>query len=697
MDLGRLLAPRSVAVVGASTRPGSYGNQAVVNLLEAGFSGELFAVHPSATEVRGVPCVPRLSDLPAAPDAIVVATPAATVPAIVDEAGGLGCGGAVVFASGFAETAAGVGLQTELRAAALRHAMPVCGPNGNGIVSVHHRAPMWGDSVTLRRPGPVALVSQSGNVAVNALGATRALRLHTVVSCGNAAVLDAADYLGAVAAMDEVRAVALYLEAEGDGARLAAALAVCADRGVGVVVLKAGSSEAGASAAAAHTGSVAGDARVLRALVEEAGGVWVRNPHELLEVAKALGHGRRVPGTGAAIVTCSGGDAATGADEAARLGVPLPGFDPRTVSALTEVLPSNAAAANPLDYTAIIFGEVEPTAALVELAGRDDAIGPVLVYYDRPEELGEDAAVSWDGALAGIVRGAAALSTVDKPVLVSSTLPELMPEETAEALVDAGLVPVAGLSEGVLAAGALLAPLGDGPRLRAIAAAAAMRVTPGEWLAEHEAKALLRTVGVPTPAGAVADGPNGSVADSAVRAAAALGGPVAVKLSSPDVRHKTELGAVLLGVRGDDAVRAAVATLRALPGHGSTPVLVEAMADPGVELMVAVRRDGVVPVLVVALGGVWVELLDDAVLIPLPADRATVADRIGRLRAAALLTGGRGRPAVDLAAVCDLAVAVAELSLVEDLELIELNPVFARPDGVSVVDAVIRRGIRPRA
>jgi acetyl-CoA synthetase len=123
-------------------------------------------------------------------------------------------------------------------------------------------------------------------------------------------------------------------------------------------------------------------------------------------------------------------------------------------------------------------------------------------------------------------------------------------------------------------------------------------------------------------------------------------------------------------------------------------VLVEAMAPPGVELMVAVRRDGVVPVLVIALGGIWVELLDDAVLIPLPADRATIAERIGRLRAAPLLTGGRGRSAVDLGAVCDLAVSVADLCLAEDLELVELNPVFARPDGVSVVDAVIRRGYR---
>ncbi|HEX2356950.1 MAG TPA: CoA-binding protein, partial [Micromonosporaceae bacterium] len=295
MNLARLLAPRSIAIVGASGRPGSYGNQAVANLAGAGFAGKVFGVHPTATSVHGVPCVPKLADLPLAPDAVVIATPAATVPAIVAEAGALGCGGAVVFAAGFAEVSGGAGLQEDLRAAAAAHGFPVCGPNGNGIVSVRHRAPMWGDSCTPRRAGPIALISQSGNVAVNALGSTRALRLHTVVSCGNQAVLDAADYLAAVADLEDVRAVALYLEAEGSGAKLAEALARCADQGIGVTVLKAGSSARGAAAATAHTGSIAGDARVFRALVEEAGGAWARNPHELLELAKALAYGRRTP------------------------------------------------------------------------------------------------------------------------------------------------------------------------------------------------------------------------------------------------------------------------------------------------------------------------------------------------------------------------------------------------------------------
>src|SRR5688572_1351712 len=273
MDLTRLLAPRSIAVVGASTRPATYGNQAVANLVANGFPGEVYGVHPSAPAVHGVPCVPRLADLPVLPDAVVIATPAATVPALLAEAGDLGAGGAVVFAAGFAEAGpAGRREQDALREVALRYGLPVCGPNGNGIISVAARAPMWGDACTLKRPGPVAMVSQSGNVAVNAFASTRGLRLHTVVSCGNQAVLDAADYLLAVSTMDGVRAAALYLEAEGDGARLAQALAACAERDIGVVVLKAGVSERGASAAAAHTGSLAGDVRVLRTLVAEAGG-----------------------------------------------------------------------------------------------------------------------------------------------------------------------------------------------------------------------------------------------------------------------------------------------------------------------------------------------------------------------------------------------------------------------------------------
>ncbi|GIH24075.1 hypothetical protein Aph01nite_23850 [Acrocarpospora phusangensis] len=874
MKPARLLAPRSVAVVGASTRPGSYGNQAVANLLSARFPGPVFGVHPTATQVHGVPCVPRISDLPLAPDALVIATPAAGVPALVAEAGAYGCGGAVVLAAGFAEIAGGRDLQDELTRQAHLHDLPICGPNGNGIVSVVNRAPLWGDAYTARRPGPVALISQSGNVAVNALLSTRALGLHTVISCGNQAVLDASDYLSALADLDGVRSIALYLEDEGDGHRLATALAHCADHGIRTAVLKAGTSPLGASAAAAHTGSITGDSRLLRALIQEAGGTWAQNPHELLELAKTLATPRRpltttttdtrtpngpmsvmrnadpttaedggtpmegssgssiaksggtpvtggsrtsitkddgTPiaeeggtsiaggeragvaarergkgwvggrGTGSArgvlVVTCSGGDAATAADEAERLGVWLPGLGVETVEALRGVLPATATAGNPLDYTAVIFGETERTADLITVGARDDAIGPVLVYYDRPAQMTEDAAESWDGALDGVILAASRLT---QPIIVASTLPELMPEETAERLAAHGIVPVAGLTEGILCAGALTTPPPDPARLRAIAAATRpqrrtpdelrMQTTPGPnakerpdtqrtrrsgteqmqqtrrsvteetqrtrrsgteqmqrtpqsgileqmqptcgsetkqmqrtrasgteqmqrmrgsgaevvspsgWMAEHEAKGLLRAWGLPVPRGRVAVS-----ADDAVGIATELNRPVAMKASSPFIQHKSDISALELGVTRDN-VRD---VYRRLTELGS--VLVEEMADPGVEVMIAVRRDGLVPVVVVALGGLWVEIFDDAVLIPLPADPQRLEQEIHRLKAAPLLTGTRGTPPSDVPALAALASQLGTLALTENLDLIELNPVFVHPTGVTIADALIRR------
>ena len=288
MDLGRLLRPRSVAVVGASERDGSYAGETLLNLRAAGFAGPVWGVNPNREEAHGFPCLPSLSALPEVPDAVVVGIPAAGVAEVVEEAGALGCGGAVVYGAGFGEVAMGADHERRLREAAKRHSLPVCGPNGNGIVALHHRAALWGDTLGRLEAGPVALVSQSGNVAVNALASRRALRFHTVVSCGNSAAVDPAEWVSELARDEAVRSIALYLEADGDGALVCEALAECAERGVGVVVLKVGASAAGAVAAAAHTGAVAGDQRVFRALVEEAGAAWAEDVHDLLEIAKAL-------------------------------------------------------------------------------------------------------------------------------------------------------------------------------------------------------------------------------------------------------------------------------------------------------------------------------------------------------------------------------------------------------------------------
>jgi acetate---CoA ligase (ADP-forming) len=706
MDLSRLLHPRSVAVVGASDRPGSYAGETLVNLRRAGFAGPVWGVNPKRAEAHGYPCFASLAELPEAPDAVVVAIPAAGVAQVVEEAGALGCGGAVVYGAGFGEVAAGVEHERLLRDAARRHSLPVCGPNGNGIVALRSGATLWGDALRPLEAGPVAMVSQSGNVAVNTLATRRALRLHTVVSCGNAVVLDPAEWVIALAREQGVRSIALYLEADGDGALLCEALAQCAERGVRVAVLKVGESAAGAAAAAAHTGAIAGDQRVFRALVEEAGAAWAVDVHDLLELAKSLAVEAK-PSTGLerfdrfgvrtggalAVLTCSGGDSAIAADECARLGLRLPAFGQEAEKRLRALLPDAATVGNPLDYTALLWGDLERLREIVVAVGDDAAVDRILVLYDQAADIGA-AERSWAAVRKGIALGAA---ECEVPVMVASTLPELLDENAALAFMDGGIAAVAGLRTGIACAAALDTCAADPVRLRAIATAtrAAHGSAPlpdphrplggangRRWLSEHEAKELLRGVGLPVVDGRLVDGE-----DDAVACLSELGGRVAVKLSAPSLRHKADIGAVAVDLATAHAVRAAYRRLAAL-GIAHAGVLVERMAPPGAELLVAARADAVVPCVVVAAGGIWTEVLDDAAIVPLPAAPERVEKAIRGLRAAPALTGGRGATVVDLAAAAHLAAAAGELLLEHGLELLELNPVLVYVHGALAVDAV---------
>jgi acetate---CoA ligase (ADP-forming) len=690
MDLSRLLHPRTVAVVGATERAGSYAGQTLLNLRALGFPGEVWGVNPGRSTAHGFPCFPSFADCPSPPDAVVVAIPAAGVPAVVDEAGAIGCGGAVVYGAGFGEISSGLALEKELQAVAKRHGLPVCGPNSNGIVALHERLALWGDALNPQEPGRVALVSQSGNVAVNALATRRGLRLHTVVSFGNAAALDPAEWIAELARDEGIGSIAVYLEADGDGVWLCEALALCAERGVGVSVLKVGSSPAGAAAAAAHTGAVAGDQRVFRALVEDAGGAWAEDVHELLEMAKALAvpEARRArpcgaPATGLAVLTCSGGDSALAADECERIGIPLPPLADTTARRLRELLPEAATVANPLDYTALVWGETDTLRDMIAVVGANPAIDQVLVLYDQPAGITGDPHASWAAVREGILAGA---EESPAPVIVAATLPELLDDTAAARFIAAGLPTIAGLRTGLGCAAALRRPPGDPARLREIARGASVQpdLNGIPALAEHAAKELLRAAGV-----SVVDGRVVATEDDAVLALDEIGPPVVLKLSAPTLLHKTELGALALDLHSAAAVRDAHRRLAGL-GVEDAAVLVERMADPGLELLVSARRDAVVPALAVGLGGIWAEIHDDVAIVPLPASPERVERALLSLWGAPLLTGGRGHTPLDLRAVARLAAGVGELLVDRGLSLIELNPVVVYERGAVAVDAVAR-------
>lgn len=676
-------------MVGANDRPGSYGDVIFRNLDAAGFGGPVWGVNPRRDEVHGRPCFARVADLPEPVDAVVVAIPAADCPGVLVEAGARGCGGAIVLAAGFGETPAGRPLEAELTAAARAAGIPVCGPNGNGVVSVAARAPLWGDSVESLAPGPVAVITQSGNFGVNALGSDRGLGFHTVVSTGNSAVLEASDWLEALAREEGVGGVALLLESDGDGARLARALATCAERGIGVAVLKVGASERGARAAGAHTGALAGDQRVFAALLDEAGAAQASEPGELLELARALAQPAARPSGrgGLGVLTCSGGDSGMAADLAVTRGLALPDLSAASRERLGKVLPSAATTGNPLDYTSMLWDDHEALRQIAATVSSDPAIDQLLLLFDQPRGLDPEVAAGWEGVRRALLAGAA---EGDAATILASTLPELLDPDGARELAQGGRVATAaGLGAAIACAAALRTPPADPARLREIAAAAeggadgtAADAIDGA-LGEAEAKRLLADGGLAVPDGAVV--PDMAVA---VDVARAIGFPVALKLSSPALLHKSEAGALALDLRSEDEVRDAAARLLALPAAAGAMLLVERMAGDGVELIFAVRRDGVVPALLVGVGGIWAEALDDVALVLLPASPERVEAALGGLRAAPLLTGARGAPAVDLAAAARFGSRLGELALAHGLDLLEVNPALASPSGCVALDAV---------
>lgn len=723
-DPAPLLRPRSVAVVGANERPGSYADNVLRNLAAAGFEGPVWGVNPKRETVHGHPCVPSLAALSEPVDAVVVAIPAAGVPAVVAEAAARGCGGAIVVSAGFAETAAGIGLEAELREAALAGGLPLCGPNGNGVVSVPGRAPLWGDAVGALSAGAVALITQSGNVGVNALGSRRGIGFHTVVSTGNQAVLDAADWIEAVSELDGVGSIALFLEADGDGARLCRALARCEERGVGVAVLKVGSSEAGARAAGAHTGALAGDQRVFAALMAEAGVAMARDPQELLELARALAQPRaRVlapaaarrrgefpssadgntpagAGAGLAVLTCSGGDSGIAADLAARRGLELPALAPATRERLAELLPRAATVANPLDYTSLLWDQPELLEQIAAAVGSDPGIDQLLLLFDQPEGLTGEVREEWEAVRRALLAGAERSGAA---VLLGSTLPELLDPETALALARRGIACAAGLDQAISCAAALRAPRPAPGRLEEIAGVATSAAAKtqlfshsgkkrvldeggGGWLGEVEAKRLLADGGLAVPLGSEAEDAAG-----AAEVARRLGFPVALKLSGPTLQHKSEAGALALDLGGEQAVREAAVRLLSLPAADGATLLVEEMAGAGTELLLAARRDGVVPSLLVGLGGIWAEALDDVALIPLPASPARVERALRSLRGFALLAGNRGGEPVDVGAAAHFGSRLGELLLEQGLDLLEVNPAVVGADGCIALDAIARR------
>jgi acetyl-CoA synthetase len=327
----------------------------------------------------------------------------------------------------------------------------------------------------------------------------------------------------------------------------------------------------------------------------------------------------------------------------------------------------------------MLWADTDAVRGLCEALGADPAVNQVLYVQDTPVDLTPDAAAEWKATRDGLV--VATMPGVGRAV--ASGLPELMPDEVATELATVGVTALAGIPAALRALQAHTLQSAEPERLRSVAATVRTGAS-GDWLAEHEGKQLLARHGVSVPEGQVVT----SVA-AAVEAAAALGGPVAMKISHPEVQHKSDLDGVLLGIDGEAKVEAAARQLLQLRPDGA--VLVERMADRGIELLVAATREGVVPSLVVGIGGVWTEVLQDAVVVPLPADVHRIEAALRGLRSWPMLSGARGQEPLAVDRVCRLAAAAATALLEEPLALVELNPVIVTRTDAVAVDALVRR------
>jgi acetyl-CoA synthetase len=688
--LARLLAPRHIAAIG--------GREAAIVARQCragGFSGPIWPVNPARAELEGLPCYDSVAALPEAPDLAFVAVPRGTTVDVVRELAAIGAGGAVCYAAGFAEVGLeGAELQRELVAAA--GAMPLVGPNCFGLLNYLDGAVLWpdqhgGESVARG----VAIVTQSGNMGINLTMQARSLPIAYMISIGNQAALGFADYIAALAEDERVSAIGLYIEGLTDVAAFSRAAARALERGVPIVAIKSGDSEAGARAAMSHTSALAGTEALNDALFRRLGIARVGSLHAFLETLKFLDLAGPLGGRRLGLMSCSGGEAALFADLATARGFAFPPLEKAQAEALRGQLPDFTTIANPLDYNTAIWGDrsaMERCFATMLENGFDFS---VLVFdYPRTAVPGIEA---WDNALDAF---AAAVEATGARAAVMSTISELLPAAARERLAGRGIVPLQGLEEAVVALEA--AAFYGEARARILAEGSAQGMVlppalpeplPTAALSEWDAKRLLARHGLTVPEGRLV-----APEDAAV-AAADLGFPVAVKGVAPGLAHKSDLDAVQLGLDDAAAVARAAEAVRALlpDPPGSTPkVLVERMVEGAVaEILVGVTADAQFGLaLVLGSGGTLVELVQDSRTLLLPTTRAEVADALDSLKVARLMAGYRGRPEGDREAVIEAVLAIAAFAQARRGRLAELdvNPLMVLPRGrgAVVADVMIR-------
>ena len=672
MSFERLLKPRSIAVFG-----GAQAQEVIRQSDRMGYEGEIWPVHPSKTEILGRTVYRSVADLPGSPDAAYVGVNRHLTVDIVRDLAARRAGGAICYATGFIEAGEeGSALQEQLLEAS--GDMPVVGPNCYGILNYLDGAMLWPDQQGGRRVDEgVAIISMSSNVAFNLTMQRRGLPIAYVVSLGNRLKFDLQDAIRTLARQDRVTALGLYVEAMPDPQALQDAVNVARELGKPIVAIKTGRSEVAQRMVVSHTASLAGSDALVSALFERLGVARVDSLEALLEALKVLHVLGPLKGGRIGAMSTSGGDLTLLAD-AMGPGLTMPPLSEKVAQRLRGTVHERMVPANPFDFQMFDWDHEDQMAEnFTAFLSEDFDVALCLLDYPREDRCDQS---SWGGAERGYVRAARQTGT---KAAVLATFSDTISETVAARLLREGVAPLAGIDAGLAGIKAAVdvgAAWGRPPCAPLLTGFAARQEGPVRVLDEAESKGLLARAGVPVP--------SARVVHSAAEAAAAaeiLGYPVVVKALG--VAHKTEVGAVRLGLCGADEVSAAVTEMSSL----SASYLIEEMVDGVVaELIVGVARDEQFgPYLLVGGGGTLVEMMKDSVSLLMPTSRERVLQALGQLKCARLLSGFRGAPPADLNAAADVILAVA--SMVEDdpASIIELdiNPLVLRAEGRGAIAA----------
>ncbi len=702
--LREFFAPRTVAMVGASDNSG-WTRLIIAASAITGFDGKLIPVHPKAKSAFGLPAVPSLRDLPEPTDLAFILTGVPVVESVLDDMQAAGIKNAVVLAAGYREVGEeGRALEESLVARAIAHDITILGPNCLGFVNAQTRAAPY--ALTLQPPllaGPVGVGLQSGALASVVLNFARlhSIGLTTLTSMGNESIMKTVDFIDYLVEDEATKVICLFLEEIGDPARFAKA-AERADRaGKPIVVLKVGSSPAGQKAALAHTGSVAGDDAVVNAAFRQMNIIRVDTLEDLLTTGALLGYSRWPMGRRMGVLTASGGACDIIADSASAQGIDIPDFTARTEESIAPYLPSFASPTNPLDVTG--YG------SLANLTGKKDSMSAIDHALDIAADDPNLDFILFSGANLPDARPAdEALATATEermtwlaqriasapiPVIpVASTCNDIGPFGRG-LLAERGMTILGGLHLGINAIGNALRwqeNRGHALALGDTATEAQAVSVAGPW-SEQQARELLTAAGVPVVPGGLA----GS-ADEAADIAQRVGLPVALKICSAQITHKSDIGGVALGLNTEAEVRAAYEKVRAagdaVTGAAVDGVLVTPMRTGGTELLAGVTVDPTFgPVLAIGLGGVWVEIMGDTSLRVLPVDAAEAKRMLGELRGLPLLQGARGTRPADLDVLADAITGISRvaLELGGALRALEVNPLWVNGDQVEALDVLV--------